>query len=229
MYKDGEEIQDGSVVAYTETSKANVDVLSPGAGILHHLGKQGEEYATGSCIGYLFASREEHEAFLVKTDLTNPQKSEFILTRDAQELVSRQNITETQLRSLGKNLLRKEDILTLLSDVPSEVPQSRLRSARETRPLLPGRVTLSHQTIPSAFAAIKIYCDSALKALAAYSEKNDIVIGLAEVLVKELGEMQRLYAGFYQDREQGTESAPDMGENPSIVSPWMWELVSMFR
>jgi 2-oxoglutarate dehydrogenase E2 component (dihydrolipoamide succinyltransferase) len=217
LYEDGAEIQDESVVAYMETSKANIDVLSPGAGILHRLGKQGEEYATGSSIGYLFASREERAAFLAnETDPTTSQTSAFILTRDAQELVTSQHITETQLRSLGKKLLRKDDILTLLNATPPEGRPDQPPQRSRNQTIIARRVTLAHQTIPSAFAAMKIYCDSVLQALAAYIEKNDLVIGLAEVLVKELAEMQRLYPGFYQDREPGTEGEPDRVENPNI-------------
>lgn len=217
LYEDGQEVQNESVVASMETSKANIDVLSPGAGILHHLGKEGEEYATGSCIGYLFADQEERARFLAsKTAPEMPQQAAFILTRDAQEFVTRQNITETQLRSLGKKLLRKEDILTLLDDTSSTHRVAQTPQLSRNQTIIARRVTLAHQTIPSAFAAIKIYCDRALQARAAYIEKNGIVIGLVEVFVKQLGEMGRSYASFYQNQELGSLSEPGTSENPNV-------------
>ncbi len=51
LYENGQEVQAGNVLAYLETSKATVDVLSPGTGILHRLGEPGEVYAPGSCRG----------------------------------------------------------------------------------------------------------------------------------------------------------------------------------
>ncbi|HXR65477.1 MAG TPA: 2-oxo acid dehydrogenase subunit E2, partial [Ktedonobacteraceae bacterium] len=78
------------------------------------------------------------------------------------------------------------------------------------------RVTLAHQEIPSAFAAIKIYCDRALQARATYIENNGIVIGLPEMFVKHLGEMQMSYPGFYQDREPGTDGKPETGVKPNV-------------
>lgn len=217
FFEDGQEVQNEDVVASMETSKANTEVLSPGSGILHRLGKEGEEYAIDSCIGYLFANREEYTSFL--TAETAPEaraQTSLILTRDAQELVNKHGITEGQLRSLGKALLKKDDILTLITPSAPEPPAHTVPSLSRNQSIIAKRVTLAHQTIPSAFAAIKISCDTALTELATYIEQNDLIIGLAEVFVKLLGDMQQLYPDFYQSTEAATVGVSEKSASPNV-------------
>lgn len=217
LYENGQEVQAGNVLAYLETSKATVDVLSPGTGILHRLGEPGEEYAPGSCIGYVLASEEEREAFPARgSGQAIEQESSLILTRDAQELVTRHGVTEAQLHSIGKKLLRKADVMALLNLQVLEGRAVQTTQRLRNQAIIAKRVIIAHQTIPSAFAAIRVYCDGALKAITKYIEKEGVVIGLAEVLIKDLGEMHREYPCFYQDREPGGEGGLNCVENPGI-------------
>jgi 2-oxoglutarate dehydrogenase E2 component (dihydrolipoamide succinyltransferase) len=214
-FENGQEVQRGDVLAYLETSKATEDLVSPGSGTLHNLARAGEEYAPGSCIGYLLVDGEVPPVPEVSTATSQPPS--FILTREAQALVAAQGITNEQLASLGKKLLKKSDVLALVSapqrngnQTPPAVPRSRGQA------IVAQRVALAHQTIPAAFTMIKVYCDKVLQAIAEYIEREEVVIGLAEVLIKHLGRMQPGYPGFYQDREPAEAGELQSNENPGI-------------
>lgn len=218
VFKNGQEVQPDDILAYLETSKATVDLVSPGAGIFHQAAEPEGEYKTGSCIGYLFATAQEYQAFLHTGDEreTKEESPALILTQDAHALVAEQGVTEAQLRSLGKTLLRKDDILVMLHPplLGDQIPQKPRTSRNQDA--IAKKVTLAHQTIPSAFAAIKIYCDEVLKAIEAYIEREGVMIGLAEVFVKVLGEIHQEYTTFYQGVEPEGRNNSSSRKSPGI-------------
>jgi 2-oxoglutarate dehydrogenase E2 component (dihydrolipoamide succinyltransferase) len=206
--ENGQEVYAEDILACLETSKATEDLVSPGAGILYQLAQAGEEYSPGSCIGYLFANEAERHTFLAGERVqVNAHPSSFILTQDAQELVTRYGITEAQLSSLGKRLVKKTDVNLLLNSRPPHTQDIQSSQTDHNQAIIAKRVMLAYQTIPHAFAAIKVYTDNISKMIAKYIEKEQIIVGLVEVLLKELGDMQKDYPTFYQAAEQGTEDA----------------------
>lgn len=203
-YESGQEVRAEEVLACLETSKATEDLLSPGMGILHRLAIPGEEYAAGSCIGYLFASQHERQRFLAEEQTqSSTQPSSCILSEDARELASRHGISEDQLASLGKRFVKKADVQRLLHVEPAPRQESQSSPDDRHQAIIAKRVTQASQTIPHAFAAIKVYTDHALQIIAEYIENEHLLIGLAEILIKVLGDLQKDYSAFYQAEELG--------------------------
>ncbi|GCE15817.1 2-oxo acid dehydrogenase subunit E2 [Tengunoibacter tsumagoiensis] len=218
LYENGQEVDEGALLATLETSKATIDLMSPGIGILQVRGNAGEEYAPGSEVALLFATAEERQAFLSRETADAhelPQK--YILTQDAEALVREHHISDNQLASLGKKFVKKADILSLLENTDSKQQpvltsrQQTVLQSKRTQSLVAQRVTLAHQTIPSAFAAIKIFCDPALQAITHYIEREGVIIGLLEVFLKEVGALSSLYPQFYQNHDQGEAVTTGIG------------------
>jgi 2-oxoglutarate dehydrogenase E2 component (dihydrolipoamide succinyltransferase) len=193
LYTNGQQVQAGDVLAYLETSKATEELLSPETGILYDQAQVGGEYAAGSCIGYVRSDKEEAPLPLSPTH--DDVAASFILTQDAQEQVKKYGVTNEQLASLGKKLLKKADILSLVN-IPS--PLEPLNPHVRNQAIVAQQVTLSHQSIPAAFAMIKIYCDAATRAIAHYIEHKGVMLGWTEVFISLLRQLQHDYPAFYQ-------------------------------
>ncbi len=196
LYTNGQLVQTGDVLAYLETSKATEELLSPETGVLYGLAQPGSEYPSGSCIGYLLSNDEKNP--LPSSPTSDNVAASFILTHDAQEQVIKYGVTNEQLASLGKKLLKKADVLSLV-DTPSPVDQFATGDPHvRNQAIVAQQVTLSHQDIPAAFAMIKIYCDAAAQAIASYIEREGVMLGWTEVLIYQLGQLQSEYPAFYQ-------------------------------
>ncbi|GCE07677.1 2-oxo acid dehydrogenase subunit E2 [Dictyobacter aurantiacus] len=215
LYTSGQRVREGEVLAYLETSKATEDLLSPGTGILHELAPPGEEYEPGYCIGYLLMDEDSASSGPVASSHASKPVS-FVLTRNAQELVKRYNIADEQLASLGKKVLKKDDVQALITPPQSMRKQATSEHRSHNQAIVARQVTLAHQSIPAAFSMIKIYCDAALQAMAEYIEREDVIIGWPEVLIHELGKMQQDYFAFYQHLASGEAVAPQQKNNPNI-------------
>lgn len=180
----GKPVSKQEAIAVFETSKAAFDLESEAEGILHPLPQAGDECKPGDVIGYVFATEQERQDFINNLGAkakTTDDKS-LTITKAAQELIDKHDISEESIRKLGKNIIKRPDIEKLISEQSQgavtglEISRQQIAIARV--------VTQSHTQIPKAFLLMKVYCDAATKMLNDYGAKHDVIIGLPELLVK---------------------------------------------
>lgn len=195
----GEKVKKGDVIAILESSKAAYDFESEAEGILYHLINEGEEAAFGSCIGYIFENEEEKDGFLTTQRKQQEEKSSFKITKLADVLMKQHNITEEHLKSLNKTVIKKSDIETIIN--------KKSEGGKSTYKLSPLQshiakvVTLSHNTIPKAFALVKVYSDTlfySLQKLNSNTEEEDNeILGITEVLVFIVAKLHDQFPLFF--------------------------------
>jgi 2-oxoglutarate dehydrogenase E2 component (dihydrolipoamide succinyltransferase) len=112
--------------------------------------------------------------------------------------------------------VKKADVSLLVNSQPAQTQDIQSSQYDRNQAIIAKRVMIAHQAIPDAFAAIKVYTDNIAKVIATYIEKEHIIIGLADILLKELGDLQKDYPTFYQAAEQGQEDKLGDRENVAV-------------
>ncbi|WP_371502650.1 2-oxo acid dehydrogenase subunit E2 [Kitasatospora sp. NBC_00374] len=197
-HPDGSDIAEQDPVAVVETSKAASEIYSDAAGILHALVPVGAECRIGQVIGYVFEDEPERQAFLRANPAhaADPERQDLpalTLTAAARRLSEQENLTEDQLRSLGKRIVRESDVEALVR-----------RSAPEDSTALSPRqraiatvVSRTHRTVPDAFVAVKVYCDDLLERLRASNAAQQEAVGLPEAVITRLAGLKPAFPVFF--------------------------------
>lgn len=211
-------VQEQDAIAVLETSKATSDLICEATGILHHLVQAGDECLFGTEVAYVFANEQEMHQFLAHgaaadsfepsvekaqqgsaVAFTSPvapvssSEHSFLLTKEAQMIVEAEQITEEQLQTLGKKLIKKADLLPLRKMMPKEESSQPVLPLSRRQLAIAETVRISHQTIPRSFAQIKVVCDNALDVLKQAMAKKDQLLGLPEVLVKLVADLHQKF------------------------------------
>ncbi len=220
LVEDGRQVTAETVIAAIETSKANYDLMSEAEGVLQHLVEEGEEYPVGKLIAYVFRDQDERSSFLAGEGKDLPGAASpgdeasapagLVITRAAGKLIAELGLSEVELLSLGKKVIKRSDLDAWTRSAAAgkadaaagmiELPR-RQRTIAET-------VSRSHTSIPRAFTAIKLPCDAALEDLAELAERDDIRAGLPELLVRTLGALREELPFFYGQVVEGHRFQP---------------------
>lgn len=182
-YSDGDTVPADTVVAEMETSKAVQELELDRPAVLHRLVEAGAEYKVGQTLAWLFESEQERQEHLATgaapaREQPADEADPVVLSRAAQDLADRHGIGSARLRNLGKQVVRAADIQALIGATPqgSVVELSRRQRA------IAAVVTESHQRIPTAFVAVKVW----LTAVGQLSRPDGEPVGLVELLVKAI-------------------------------------------
>lgn len=208
---DGAWVNAGAVLAVLETSKATMDLVAQTDGLLLHNFAEGDEARIGQSVGYLFPDEEARDAFLVRRTRTVSEAANLRITRKARELMDRYRLTESDLATLGKAVIRQSDVRAVLEMRTGDPDQDTTpisTSAQTTRPAgaieltrhqqaVARTVTVSRREIPDAFLVIKIDCERALDFLTATSAAAGMQIGLLEALVWQTSQLYSRYPHFF--------------------------------
>ncbi|MDZ5443036.1 2-oxo acid dehydrogenase subunit E2 [Micromonospora sp. 4G57] len=216
LAEDGEQVKSGDPIAEVETSKAAEELLSDATGVLHRLTAVSQECAPGDVIGYVFDSEEARQRFLAEAVAAAAAPAEDgnsggpVLTDSARELAAAHGIGGTELRGLGKAVVRRTDVERLLADrtaapaaaepvvvagaaalaagdgPEADDPRSVHQLTRAQRAVA-AVVTESHREVPAALAVVKVRADAALAVARQLTRATRTLIGLPELLVKAIG------------------------------------------
>jgi 2-oxoglutarate dehydrogenase E2 component (dihydrolipoamide succinyltransferase) len=205
LVEDGVRVEPGVAIAVLETSKATTDLVIEAAGVLHRVVEANSECRFGSVIAHVFASDTERKEFIASKPKVTAG-TELVITQAAQQLIDQLGITRDQLVSIGKPVLKASDIEALVSKRPEKKSTQSAHQAAVAR-----TVSASHAEIPAAFLAVRVWTDRAVAACKALSAREDTLVGMAELLVKILGELGRDFPFAY-----GVDAPGDVLDAPNV-------------
>ncbi|MGE4158384.1 MAG: 2-oxo acid dehydrogenase subunit E2 [Planctomycetota bacterium] len=219
--KPGAAVKAGEIVAVLETSKATFDLESPGAGILHPLASEGQSCPFQSAVARLFGSKAELEAHLKAAPSATGAASHAtdpVLSKDAARFAQEHGIIPEQIRALGKSTIRTADLAALVDGGAGSSYQTSHQEA------VARTVTLSHQTIPTSFALMKMRIDRALAHTAGVSANKKMLVGLPDLIVHLLAQQQarhpkcfgHMMKGRFSPMEAHIGVIMDVGQGPTI-------------
>jgi 2-oxoglutarate dehydrogenase E2 component (dihydrolipoamide succinyltransferase) len=213
LFKNGQWVPPGAAVAVVETSKAAQELVGDQGGLLHQVMALKSECRCGDIIGYMFASEEERQRFLAESPVrpaaSSAADSEPVMTAPARRLAEQLGITNEALRQTGKRVIREADVERLVagSDTGLGIRRQPLNRNQQA---VAGVVSESHRTIPAAFTAVKIEIDTAQAFAARLAADSGKSIGLPELLVKAMADLQSRFPLFTAARiDNETVALPD--------------------
>lgn len=145
LVADGADVKEGEIIAEIETSKALIDLVSPGDGKIALIGKAGQEIKVGTVIAYLQSSAHSGSQLPTGTQLNLSPANLAIpsagprFSRRASELMERHGLSPTRFGN--HRMVREADVNALLRDVRI-VEEERPNVHRAARTIALGGITL---------------------------------------------------------------------------------------
>ncbi|MEU4658115.1 2-oxo acid dehydrogenase subunit E2 [Streptomyces sp. NPDC023723] len=192
LVPDGSNIKGEQPLAVVETSKASEEIESTGPGILHVLVDSGQDCTPGQVIAYLFESAEERDSYRAASAAqaaqppsagAEPDITEPNITRAARALADRHGLSDTELRGLGRTVIRTADVEGLVRRAAPASPAPQRRLSKRQR-AVGAVVTESMRTVPAAAAYAKVDAGPAEELARRLSERTGSFVSLPVLLVK---------------------------------------------
>ncbi|WP_030624999.1 2-oxo acid dehydrogenase subunit E2 [Streptomyces sclerotialus] len=207
LVADGATVSKDDDLVTVETSKAAEDLVSEHDGVLLHVVPAGTQVTPGTVVARVFPGEAERKAFLAEAaeaaeaggrSGSGDSGAGFILTDSARRLATELAVTDAELASLGKRIIKGSDVeeITSRRDAPAEPDESRLELSQHQR-AISAVVSESHRTVPASFTVVRIRTDAAEAAARAASERSGTAVGLTELLIAELAGLRRTFPAFF--------------------------------
>jgi 2-oxoglutarate dehydrogenase E2 component (dihydrolipoamide succinyltransferase) len=201
LFGDGDVVPADAPVAVLETSKAAQELVCDRGGILHRAVEAPAECQLGAVIGRLFESEDERGGFFSACgqDGAAPEgagEAEPVVTKYALDLMTRHGITADRVRTLGKKVVKSADVERLIEESATLAPAGEHIPSRAQRAVAEV-VTRAHRTIPAAFSVIKVQAAEALTLRLALAERDGVIIGMPELLVKCVASLHAAFPLFF--------------------------------
>jgi 2-oxoglutarate dehydrogenase E2 component (dihydrolipoamide succinyltransferase) len=190
---DDEPVGPDDPIAMLETSKAAAELTSEGEGVLRHLKPEGAECRPGEVIAQVVpagAPREDTPGSAADGALDRPT-----MTAPARALMAELDVTLDEVRALGIPLIKTAQVQQIADarsapgnadpGSPQDLPAGQRAVART--------VALSHRTIPSAYALVRVDVGAALVEARQAAKRLRLLVGLPELAVTAVA---RLHASF---------------------------------
>ena len=207
--EDGKQVKAGETVAVLETTKSTYDLGSEADGILHTSVQSQEHYDFGATIGYVFADEAERDSFLAQQSTKKTETvSNLVITKSARQIIEEHNISEEQLKSLGKKTIKAKDLQTLIEEKEETPVEGETLPISELQQGIGRVVSYSHQTIPKSFILKKVSCDKALDQLASQSKTDGVMISLPDFVVYLVSRMPEKFPFFFGEFRDGKTFYP---------------------
>lgn len=223
LFEDGEAVTAGAAVAVLETAKASVELTTAASGVVQRVAAVGRICAVGEVIGYVFENGEERRAYLAdRGTASEPATEEMmgagaIVTDEARQLIDRHRISAEQVDAIHQRVIRAADVRHLLesSQAGEHTLQARVNTAAQERrqAAIARTVVRSHATIPSAFLLMRVWCDTLLGRVRAWSARESVYAGLPEVLTRTVAIVSAEFPRFLrrQTRDPNVGLTIDVG------------------
>ncbi|MFI6321052.1 2-oxo acid dehydrogenase subunit E2 [Nonomuraea sp. NPDC050556] len=183
LVEGGKPVRAGDAVALVESSKAASELEASLDGYLTPLVPAGTWCVAGTVLGLV--TTEPQAAPVVEVE-----RERQVITEPARALMAELGVTEAQVAALGVAIVRRSDVEGLVATVRRE-PLSRVQRAV-------GRaVTLSHETIPAAYAAVRFDVGPALARAAELTREVRRPVGLAELFVAAIARLHATHPLFF--------------------------------
>jgi 2-oxoglutarate dehydrogenase E2 component (dihydrolipoamide succinyltransferase) len=251
LVPDGSSIDGEAPLAVVETSKASEEIESTGPGILHVLVGSGQECKPGQTIAYLFETAEERDSYRASSGtpaaVPAPRGAELSITNAARALADRHGVSETELRGLGRTVIRTADVETLVRQAaPASSSPGRQLSKRQRT--VAAVVTESARTVPAAAAYAKVDVGQAEELARRLSERTGSFVSLPVLLIKAVArrhaahplmfaaltddgtvrESERAHVGVTMDAGRGLYT-PVVHDAAELTSDRIADLLTGFR
>ncbi|GAA0989273.1 2-oxo acid dehydrogenase subunit E2 [Acrocarpospora macrocephala] len=185
---DGEAVAIGDPLVVVETSKTAEELLAEDAGILRRVVAEGSDCEPGQLIARLQAPGEAVPQ-QVSVAAGQQDAGEIVITAPARALIEELGVPAERLRTLGKKVIRREDV-EALTRAPEPDARAGLVALSKAQRLTGDVVSRSHQTIPAAFTAVKIDVTGTAKLTRDLSKHARTLIGLSELVVKAVADQR---------------------------------------
>lgn len=235
LVADGEQVSADDDLALIETSKAVTELTAPCGGRLAQQVSAMSACRPGEVIAYLSASAAECP---VPSSVPSPSGSagdrvggsgdpgagELVITDPARELLAARGLPVEAVRGLGKTLIRRSDVETVLDG--TAVPSGQASAPHSggvlgSRELPPGQravaraVARSHASIPAAFSVIKMPVDSVHQRRDEACRQAGCLIGIPEFVIeavaKASGDFPACFAAVGDDLSITPAASIDIG------------------
>lgn len=230
LAQDGEELAADSPVAVIETSKAAEELVTDQGGILQQAVSVNTDCTIGAVIGRLFPTEQARLEYLTASNGGGgaaSQPGDVVITKSAREAAEEFGVGLTELRTLGKKVLKRRDVEefaartrqaarsggapsaaavktagdgedTLAADAAEAVT-----SGEPSVRLSPAQqavaqvVTRSHESIPAAFMVAKVPIEAALELQADLASGSQLTIGIPELVIKAVAGLRERFRMFF--------------------------------
>lgn len=217
LVADGQPVLPGDPLVVLETSKAAEEIPSPQAGIVRHLAKPESECEPGQIIATIAganASRPGAPPPLSDADVTGEgqigaaapdtgRSIDVVLTEPARALAQRYGLTDDQIASIPKRLVRAEDVEQLRSSLAESDSQTAATGDQAFYELsanqqqVARRVAQASQSIPAAFAAMKVRTDALSALVESLASELGIFVGLPELVLRAAARLRERFPAFF--------------------------------
>lgn len=191
LVADEEAVAADDVVATVETSKASEDLVCTEAGILRHVVAAGSECEPGAVIARIVAPGTPKVS---AAETTETAVATMAITAPARALMDKLGVTEEQVRALGVKVVRQSEVEKIAASTADEMDRHKLSSGQRA---VAHNVTVSHQTIPSAYTAMLVDVGAALEFARATAKQLRKLVGLPELLVAAVATLHKQFPLFF--------------------------------
>ncbi len=210
-FQNGELVHKQDIIASVSSSKIINDIESEFDGFIYFLKNSYDEINIGEILAYCFDTKEEYDKYLLTPKEKTKQElnKDYILTKPAQKFAKENNISEEQILSLNKKIIKTQDLQNLISNTLNKENNS-FKKLSFNQIQSANAVIQSHKEIPQAFHLIKTDCTKCEEFLKEYSEKTGIITGYSEVITVVLSELFNDFPQFFSRyvNENEIEYAP---------------------
>ena len=184
-------VKKGDIIGSIETTKADIDLETEFEGIIKIIAIPGNDYPFGETIAMVFDNEKDLKNHKFEKPKIKDQK--VIITKPAREYMEFNNISEKDVLKLGLSIVKKKDIEHLNRNSKDDM----LVKISPRQVAIGNTVMSSKLEIPDAFQIKKVNMSLALKKMQSYSEKNKLVLGIAEIMVFTISKLHEEYPFFF--------------------------------
>lgn len=200
LFSDKAEISGGDTIAVLSSSKATLEVKTDYNGYFLSKVRVFDNVAVGDVLGIVFKTVNEMEKYLQEND--GGKLPEYVgvdisytLTKVAKAFAEEHGISEAEIASLGKRIVKTSDL--------EEILKNRSHNASNVQKLtvnqmgVANTVIKSHAKIPTAYLVYKVNCDNCEVLIRKMTEECGVPIGYGELLVFVVSGLIDKYPLFY--------------------------------
>lgn len=193
LVEDGQPVRAGDPLVELETSKALAELEAERDGVVHRLAVAPTECQHGDVIARLFPSEDERQRMLAEARPETRADAGVVITDAARARAEELGIPIASLNTLGRTLVRRDDVDRLAPD------RSTVHKLPRGQRAVAAVVTQAHHTIPAASAVMKVEVDAALLIARQLSKSAGVLVGLPELLVKVIGGQRSRFPVFFAE------------------------------
>ncbi|MEU4831219.1 2-oxo acid dehydrogenase subunit E2 [Streptosporangium sp. NPDC023615] len=220
---DGKAVAAGEAIAVLETSKAADELEAPEAGYLHHAAALDTWVAPGSLLARVTAEADPPPApasgatpGATPVAVSDPDPGttpapvvepvvEPVVTDPARAAMAELGVSDAEVASLGLAVVRRTDVEALAArrtekaapEAPESGTEAGTHRLSRVQRAVARAVTLSHDTIPAAYTAVRFDVGPLLERARGLTREVRRPVGLAELFVQAVAALHPAFPLFF--------------------------------